>query len=335
MDVHLTMSAPLDVEIDIISKCQLDCSYCSAAPLLGHEIDTDRAVALIEEMGRQGVFSLYISGGEPTIHSGFIEILAAAASNIPMVTVSTNGIKLSRASYARQVHRVAPNVCFSISLDSTEVTINNLHRGAGGSHAIKAINNCCDNDQPVCISCVLTESNLDTAESIIDMFHPDVESFRYFPRVPRTTEETFLNTEEYWLGVCELTKKIELKMASAPNLKVILPSRAIDKVQRGEMFDYVKSCCCAFTKLYVDSRLNVYPCYYSASLGTLLGNVALAPLSNIWNSSAADKVRERSKSECLCGFTFLENVVPTRYLGGGMPTAIDLPLISVVRIEGF
>jgi uncharacterized radical SAM superfamily Fe-S cluster-containing enzyme len=85
--------------IEITDRCNLRCPVCyfgesgqTDIPL--QEFKSRLATALRTENGTLDV--LQISGGEPTLHSAFPEILAyAAAQNINRVLVNTNGLTLS------------------------------------------------------------------------------------------------------------------------------------------------------------------------------------------------------------------------------------------------
>lgn len=314
--LHLSMSAPLDVELDITSKCQLDCSYCSAAPLMGSEITTERAVQLIDEMGRLGVFSLLISGGEPTIHPGILEVLAAANRQIPMITVNTNGIRLAQKAFARRLHAAAPNVLVSISLDAVDVEVNDYHRGTGGAQAKLAIENCTSVGQRVNISCVLTSENIEFAPALLQAYAGKVKNFSFFPRIPRSECEVASQAEAaiFWDKLRKFSDFVAQAYPVDGDVNVMLPFRKLPKDERGGLFNHVQGCCCAYTRVYIDSELHVYPCYYSAGAGNCLGIAQHRNLSDLWGGDSAVRLRERAKQDCLCGLTFGSDKVPYRFL---------------------
>jgi uncharacterized radical SAM superfamily Fe-S cluster-containing enzyme len=88
--------------LEITSSCNLTCPMCYAASSPGGKhlslADARRQIdRLVEVEGRAEVCQL--SGGEPTIHPQFCEILEyALASEIDYVMINTNGIRFARDS---------------------------------------------------------------------------------------------------------------------------------------------------------------------------------------------------------------------------------------------
>jgi 7,8-dihydro-6-hydroxymethylpterin dimethyltransferase len=86
--------------LEITSSCNLECPICFAASGPGGKHlslgDCVRAIdRLVEVEGRPEI--LQLSGGEPTIHPQFMEILEYACQQpIDIVMINTNGIRLAR-----------------------------------------------------------------------------------------------------------------------------------------------------------------------------------------------------------------------------------------------
>jgi len=309
----LDSSAPLDVELDITAKCQLDCAYCSAAPLLGAEIPTEKAIALLHELKRLKVFTLLLSGGEPTLHPGFLQICELACKCVPSVSVNTNGIRLANKSFAEKVCRAAPRAMFSISLDSLNSSVNTAQRGKAAGQAIAAINNCVALGQSVNISCVLTERNIAHAHEIIEAFYPRVRKFSFFPRVPRCDQELLSDVNGFREAMSAFTDRIEGLRGRYQTLEIMLPTRKLAASNRGQLFETVAGCCCAYTRLYINVILDVYPCYYSAGPDTLLGSIANSTLQELWLNDKAGRIRILAKERSLCGMVLGRDSVPYRY----------------------
>lgn len=302
------LSAPLDVEFGITRKCQLRCSYCSAMPLEGGTSATERSLAIIEELGSLNVFSLLISGGEPTLHPAFFEIITLASKLIPSVLINTNGIKLSKIKYVEKIKELAPNILVSISLDSADPNISDIERGNGGQLAIMAIENCISAKLNVCVSSVLTESSIDSAIDLIEKFAPQVRKFRFFPRVPRNENDLFLNSIVYQKKVEKFYKKLKTFSTAHPELDLLTPTSFINIDSTNDT-----KCICTSTKLYIDETLNVYPCYYSANSFNKIGSCVINSIQNLWNSEKALELRKLSQNKRLCGVRLSEQKIPARY----------------------
>lgn len=312
MEMWHSLSAPLHVEVALTSTCQLNCDYCSAAPFTGKHAQTERLTNLIAELGDLGVFSILLSGGEPTIHPNFFLILSQTARAIPDVVVNTNGIRLSRFRYAERFHELAPNAVVGVSLDAIDPALNDKRRGAGGRQAIQAIENLIRLGHPLCISTVLHEDNVSTADQLISRFYPNVKEFRFFPRVPRSDQEAARNNLNYWDEVGRLYERINLSSSYHPDLKVAMPFKQLSSSEGVPLFAKLQGCNCVISKAFIDSYLNIYPCYYSANSDTCYGNAGSQSFYAVWNGERAAEVRGRPNTS-LCGVVANRPDVPHKY----------------------
>lgn len=87
------LAYPVTVEIDPSNRCNHRCAWCvSAAAHTGEELDTGRFRALLAELRRLDVRSVVIKGGgEPTVHRGINDMLAACVEHGLPVGLITNG----------------------------------------------------------------------------------------------------------------------------------------------------------------------------------------------------------------------------------------------------
>jgi len=79
----------------ITNECQLNCAHCSfkSGPAQHHTRMDERVVIdLLDEL--RGVGDITITGGEPTLHPGFMPIVMCAAERARVVYLMTNGIHL-------------------------------------------------------------------------------------------------------------------------------------------------------------------------------------------------------------------------------------------------
>lgn len=282
-------------------------------PLLGYVAPYHQAVKIIEDLGLMGVFSLLISGGEPTLHPRFLDLMRVAYRAIPITAINTNGIRHSRIGFARAFHTIAPNSLVSISLDSPNAEVNDQARGAGGTAAIRAIENCVAVGQTVCISAVLTESSAKTSAQLIERFAPNVRKFRFFPRVPRNADDLRANDDGYVETIQNFYQIVEDIRRSDPSLDIIVPKKPSKELRDGSREDLKSGCLCPQTKLYIDSQLRAYPCYYSASKETCMGSCAEQSLAELWASKRAREIRTAGTMTRLCGVQFGKQAIPNRY----------------------
>ena len=110
--------------IEINEACNLTCPVCFAGSSTGH--DSHRTLAEIEQMLDVLVKSegepdlVQLSGGEPTLHPQFFEIMAAARTRpIRHLMINTNGIRIAReAGFAERLADFMPGFEVYLQFDS-------------------------------------------------------------------------------------------------------------------------------------------------------------------------------------------------------------------------
>ena len=87
---------PLCGSFDLTYRCNFRCVHCFAGHLvdqpasLAGELDTDRVVALLDEVAKAGCLTMLLSGGEPLLRPDFLDVYQAAKQAGLIVTVFTN-----------------------------------------------------------------------------------------------------------------------------------------------------------------------------------------------------------------------------------------------------
>ncbi|WP_462202927.1 GTP 3',8-cyclase MoaA [Frankia sp. CcWB3] len=93
-----------DLRVSLTDRCNLRCTYCMPAEglawLPGERMLTDDEVVRLVgvAVGRLGVTEVRLTGGEPTLRPGLVELVArlAALRPRPELSVTTNGLILTR-----------------------------------------------------------------------------------------------------------------------------------------------------------------------------------------------------------------------------------------------
>ncbi len=122
--------------VEITDACNLECPVCYAES--GPHRQTHRSFAQVEFMldcvvrNEREPDIVQISGGEPTIHPQFFEILDAARRRpIKHLMVNTNGIRIAREpDFARRLATYAPNFEVYLQFDSLRAEPLRVLRGA-------------------------------------------------------------------------------------------------------------------------------------------------------------------------------------------------------------
>jgi uncharacterized radical SAM superfamily Fe-S cluster-containing enzyme len=117
--------------IEITTRCNLSCPTCFADSGAGYDLSVgqveDMLDRLLETEGQPEV--VQISGGEPTLHPQFFDILEAAlARDISYVILNTNGLRLAQdPAFVRQLAGL--RMGFYLQFDGLKAETHNYLRG--------------------------------------------------------------------------------------------------------------------------------------------------------------------------------------------------------------
>ncbi len=96
-----------DLRISLTDRCSLRCTYCMPAAGLdwladGEKLRVDEIVKLAGLFVDAGVRTIRLTGGEPLVFPGLVEVVSrlAALSPRPELSLTTNGITLDRSAQA-------------------------------------------------------------------------------------------------------------------------------------------------------------------------------------------------------------------------------------------
>lgn len=77
-----------EITIQLTEKCNLSCSYCFAGSQRGAEISADDLKYFMEFCAKNGVESIHVTGGEPTLYSNFANCIEELAKKFYLVIYS-------------------------------------------------------------------------------------------------------------------------------------------------------------------------------------------------------------------------------------------------------
>lgn len=123
--------------VEITERCNLTCPTCFAgsSPLSGRHLSVAEFEAILDKLLAQGKGQssvLQLSGGEPTIHPQFFQILdLALAKGFPQVYVNTNGVRLAQHSFCQQLQDRGSRVSVYLQFDGFRPTTLDTLRGRG------------------------------------------------------------------------------------------------------------------------------------------------------------------------------------------------------------
>ncbi len=164
------LSAPLNVYFDYTSVCNLRCAICYDEPKRAGlkrqtELTPEEVDGVFAQLRDAGVFRVDLAGGEPLLFPDhLLAYLDGARSRQISVSMTTNGLQLSRALSARILERDLKTV--TISIDGPDARTNDRFRGPGSfDRAVAGIAN---------LVAVRRETGAGTRIAIKCTFRPDM-----------------------------------------------------------------------------------------------------------------------------------------------------------------
>lgn len=265
-----------DACFEITDKCPCNCIHCSS----DYHADTFLPLNIIEtcildfaEMGGQ---HLELSGGDPTEHVAFSEILAFAHRYINNITVFSNNLKLDPDYFVQLLKKNDATLSFTIL--GTENTHNQL-MGVSSYHKICALYQLCKSEGvPVSGHFVLMRPNMHEMHEVIAAF-PEIKVLRLMPQ-----GRAYDNWSHIQIRDAEIKQIFSEITYTGSHLK--LP------------FCYEGKCNAGLTQFVITPLGSVVPCASFKRAGIKLGNVYKTRLRDIFAPSN-DRLRLWQKLKTL------------------------------------
>jgi len=211
--------------IEIVNSCNLTCPTCYADSPLGANGKVDaiplenlkqRIQGVIDRKG--GIEILQLSGGEPTLHPQFFELLEwlQLNSGIDYVLLNTNGVRIATdEAFAKRLGEAIHYGHFQLYLqfDGTQMAGQHSLRGADlRAIRLRAIEKCGELNVPITLAMTVTTENVAHLWEAIEFglryrhirgisFQPLFTSGRVLR--PRSVAEARLNTADIILAAVE------------------------------------------------------------------------------------------------------------------------------------
>jgi len=144
--------------IDLTNRCNLNCPICFAnANAAGYvyEPDFEQVVAMLQalrDVRPTPATAVQFSGGEPTLHPRFFDIVAKAASmGFSNIQIATNGLKMAQMDFARRAHEAGLHTLY-LQFDGVGPEVYLITRGRDiWQQKLQAIENCRQLGMKVCL----------------------------------------------------------------------------------------------------------------------------------------------------------------------------------------
>jgi radical SAM protein with 4Fe4S-binding SPASM domain len=312
-------SAPLRMDLALTFRCQNDCVHCYAGgPHETPELNTAQWKQVIDRLSDIGIFTVTLTGGEPTLREDLPELLQYGQNKGMVTGLITNGRKLEDKAYVKNLEKAGLDFV-QITLESHKPLVHDSMTGAKGSwkETLTGIRNSVQSEIYVSTNTTLSKQNAPTFLDTVDFIKSlDVNAFGcnsliYAGKATDVKDEFALPLET----LKDLLPRIRDK-AHQLGLKFLwyTPTQYchFDPVQLGLG---IKSCTAAMINMCVGPNGDVYPCqsYFES-----LGNILTESWEKIWNSPLAVKLRKREYAEPKC-----KDCPQLQVCGGGCPLELQ------------
>jgi MoaA/NifB/PqqE/SkfB family radical SAM enzyme len=143
-NIRVTGSAqyylPLHAAVEVTSRCNFRCRYCyrsaehvGTASKAAFELTTDQSLAMLSKLAEAGVGTMELTGGEPLLHPGILEIIKFCGAHFNLCALLTNGSTVTEK--AAQALADAGNFVVGISIDGPNEQVVDESAGCRGVYA--------------------------------------------------------------------------------------------------------------------------------------------------------------------------------------------------------
>jgi len=321
---HTTLSAPIVIYWEITSQCNLKCIHCynnSSAKSINGELNTKEIKKVINQLAKQKVFWLAITGGEALFKKDLFKILKYANSKKICTMLSTNGTLMTEEN--AQKIKESGVLSVQVSIDGIE-SMHDKFRGQKGTFkkATNAVKLLVKHKIPdVTISSVATKLNFKEIPKIIDLaVKLNASRYRIITLMPLGRAKN--NLSKLWL-----TTKDKLKLRSLLQKKSAEYNGKIIISQEEGSFNLLNEtlsknpvplgCAAARSICKISPNGDVYPCSYFTDKQTIAGNLRKKGFDRIWKTAPIFKtLREIDHIKGKCA-----KCKKLKYCGGGCRAA--------------
>lgn len=280
-------SAPLMGWLEITRRCNLRCPHCfvDAGVKRNGEMSTACILRLLEEWADMGVFTVVITGGEPTLHPDFLEIVNTAHGLGFAVSIATNGMLLTE----RLLSQIPQDdVIISMSID--EAHGQGAKKETDFDYVTRRLLQVRDAGFNTSIMTTTTHDNVRSLDTIITWAIDNDISLRSVPFVPMGRGALYRQM---------INSSADVELAARFWLQEEAWERVRDQrlgLCTGKVYNFLmtmvfatRRCMSGRGLCYVDSSGDVYPCTTCSGARVLCGgNVQMSSFTRIWRDEHWD-----------------------------------------------
>jgi len=312
---------PRLVAWEITRNCNLACIHCRASATSGPyegELDTNRSLALLDQIAEVGNPIVILTGGEPLLRPDIFKIASHGTLNGLRMVMAPNGTLITEETAGKMADSGIKRI--SISLDGATREVHDRFRGVDGAFegALRGIELAKQAGIEFQINTTITKTNLAEIPKIMDLaVELGAVAHHIFLLVPtgrgKYIVDAAISAKEYeetlhWFYDQREKYPLQLKATCAPHYYRILRQRSREEGKEASFkshgLDAVTRGCLAGTGFCFISHTGiVQPCGF---LHLECGDIKKSSFQDIWkNSQVFKSLRnyDNLKGKCgKCGF---------------------------------
>jgi len=298
----MVMPVPRHVDIAITGKCNLSCQYCFYADemVARANLSTDQWLEFFDELGRMGIMTVCLTGGEVFTRPDLFILIDRIISNRMRYSLLSNGTMITEATLAKfDVGKRRQRLdSIQISVDGSSAEVHNLSRPKSFGRALRGLKLLKEAGYPVTVRVTINRFNVDDLENVARLLLDEVglSSFgtneAYACGATDRTEGDIILTPDQRQKAMQVLMRLSEQydhriqaqagpLIMAQELKTIdemLASGQTSQPGRGTL----SACGGVFSKIAILHDGTIVPCH---SLSTIhLGNIGTDNLQSIWQS---------------------------------------------------
>ncbi len=172
------MSSPEQVDIAITGKCNLACQYCFYADemVARTNLPTERWLSFFDELGRLGVMTVCLTGGEVFTRPDVFELIDGIIANRMRYQILSNGTMVTErilAQFAIGKRRLRLD-SIQISVDGSSAEVHNLSRPKSFGRTLRGLKLLKKAGFPVTARVTVNRHNVDDLDNVAHMLLEEV-----------------------------------------------------------------------------------------------------------------------------------------------------------------
>jgi SynChlorMet cassette radical SAM/SPASM protein ScmE len=336
MSIMRVMRSPKSLDIDITSKCNLRCLYCSyfTSPQdVSQDLPGEEWLRFFEELGRCCVMDVTLQGGEPFCRKDISEIIEGIVQNRMRFSILTNGTLITDelAGFIASTKRCNH---VQVSIDGSTPVAHDFCRGEGNfQRAMDGMKHLMDHGINTTVRVTIHKGNVNDLENIARLLLEDIG-------LP-----SFSTNSASFMGLCRKNSEIVQLTPAERSLAMDTLLRLSDKYPRrisatagpqseGKSWGlmerariegkppaygegYLSACNGPMSKLAVRPDGVIIPCIQISHIE--LGRINKDSLLEVWqNHPELMRLRQRGIIS-LEGFEFCKGCEYIKYCNGSCP----------------